>query len=78
MWLHKYKMLKILIIKFKKNLEIYSLVLLILLTAISTNYFNSKKKEGLKVYDNFVDNIYFKKTLTHIVEHLEPKYKKIK
>ena len=71
-------MLKILLSKTKKNLEIFGLVLLILFTAISTAYFNSTKKENLEIYNNFVDNIYFKKTLTHIVENLEPKYKKIK
>ena len=71
-------MLKIVLIKIKKNFEIFSLILLILITAISTTYFNSKKKESAEVYDNFIDNIYFKKTLTHIVENLEPKYKKIK
>ncbi|WP_440691039.1 peptidoglycan DD-metalloendopeptidase family protein [Candidatus Pelagibacter sp. HIMB1782] len=71
-------MLKILLSKTKKNLEIFGLVLLILFTAISTTYFNSTKKEKLEIYNNFVDNIYFKKTLTHIVENLEPKYKKIK
>ena len=71
-------MLKILLSKTKKNLEIFGLVLLILFTAISTIYFNSTKKENLEIYNNFVDNIYFKKTLTHIVENLEPKYKKIK
>ena len=71
-------MLKILLSKTKKNFEIFGLVLLILFTAISTTYFNSTKKENLEIYNNFVDNIYFKKTLTHIVENLEPKYKKIK
>ena len=71
-------MFKILFSKIRKNLEIFSLVLLIILTAISTSYFNSTKKENLDVYDNFIGNIYFKKTLTHIVENLEPKYKKIK
>ena len=71
-------MLKNLISKIKKNFEVFSLILLILITAISTTYFNSKKKESVEVYDNFIDNIYFKKTLTHIVENLEPKYKKIK
>ncbi|WP_440675443.1 peptidoglycan DD-metalloendopeptidase family protein [Candidatus Pelagibacter sp. HIMB1593] len=64
--------------KIKKNIEIFALVLLIILTVISTSYFNSTKNEGLKIYNNFIDNIYFKKTLTHIVENLEPKYKKIK
>ena len=71
-------MLKILLNKIKKNFEIFGLVLLIIITAISTSYFNSTKKENLEIYDNFVDNIYFKKTLSHIVENLEPKYKKIK
>ena len=71
-------MLKILLSKTKKNLEIFGLVLLILFTVIITTYFNSTKKENLEIYNNFVDNIYFKKTLTHIVENLEPKYKKIK
>ena len=71
-------MFKILLSKIKKNFEIFGLVLLILFTAISTSYFNSTKKENLEIYNNFIDNIYFKKTLTHIVENLEPKYKKIK
>jgi len=71
-------MLKNLKAKIKKNFEIFGLVLLILFTAIITTYFNSTKKENLEIYNNFVDNIYFKKTLTHIVENLEPKYKKIK
>ena len=56
-------MLKNLINKVKKNFEIFGLVLLIFFTAIFTNYFNSKKKENLEVYNNFIDNIYFKKTL---------------
>ena len=71
-------MLKILLAKIKKKFEIFGLILLILFTAISTSYFNSTKKESLEIFGNFVDNIYFKKTLTHIVENLEPKYKKIK
>ena len=71
-------MFKILLSKIKKNFEIFGLVLLIFFTGISTNYFNSTKKGNLEIYDNFVDNIYFKKTLNHIVENLEPKYKKIK
>ena len=71
-------MLKNLISKIKKKFNIFGLVLLIFLTAISIYYFSSKKKESAEVYVSFVDNIYFKKTLTHIVENLEPKYKKIK
>ncbi len=71
-------MLKILKLKFKKNFQIFSLVFLIFLTAISTNYFNHKKNSKKETYTNFINNIYFKKTIKEIVDNLEPKYKKIK
>ena len=71
-------MLKNLKHKVKKNSEIFALVFLVVLTAATTSYFNYKKKISSEFYDGFVDNIYFKKTLSHIVENLEPKYKKIK
>ena len=64
--------------KLKKNFEIFGLVTLILIVAISTSYFNYKKKINAKTYNNFVDNIYLKKTLSQIIENLDPKYKKIK
>ena len=71
-------MFKKLKLKFKKNFEIFALILLIFLTVISTNYFNYKKNSKKETYINFIDNIYFKKTLKKIVDNLEPKYKKIK
>ncbi len=71
-------MLKNLKISLKKNFEIFGLVCLIIITAIFTSYFNYKKSLNEKTYINFVGNIYFKKTLSHIINNLEPKYKKIK
>ena len=71
-------MLKYFIYKFKKNTEIFGLVILIFITAISTSYFNYKKNLNERTNNSFVDNIYFKKTLSHIFNNLEPKYKKIK
>ena len=71
-------MLKNLKNKFKKNFEIFGLVTLIFIAAISTSYFNFKKNLNNKTYNNFIDNVYFKKTLSHIFNNLEPKYKKIK
>ena len=71
-------MIKKLKSKFKKNFEIFTLILLIFLTVISTNYFNHKKNSKKETYINFIDNIYFKKTLKKIIVNLEPKYKKIK
>ena len=64
--------------KIRKNLEIFGLIILIFFTAISTSYFNYKKSLSSKTYNNFIDNVYLKKTLSHIVENLEPKYKKVK
>ena len=71
-------MLKIFKNKLKKNFEIFGLVILIIITALSTSYFNYKKKLNNQTYNSFVDNIYFKKTLKHIINNLDPKYKKIK
>ena len=64
--------------KLLKNFEITALLFLIITTAISTSYFNYKKNLAKNTYDNFIDNIYFKKTLSYVVENLDPKYKKIK
>ena len=64
--------------KIRKNIEIFGLLFLIFFTTLSTTYFNFKKKVELETYDNFIDNIYFKKTLKYIINNLEPKYKKIK
>ena len=71
-------MLKNLKNKIRKNIEIFGLIFLIAITVVSTSYFNFKKNNNIKGYNNFISNIYFKKTLSHLVDNLEPKYKKIK
>ena len=63
--------------RFKKNFEIFGLVILVFITVISTSYFNYKKNLDDKTYSNFIENIYLKKTLKHILNNLEPKYQKI-
>ena len=64
--------------KFKKNYEIFGLVILIIITVSSTSFYNYKKRINSEMYNSFIDNIYLKKTLNHIIENLEPKYKKVK
>ena len=64
--------------KIKRNLEIHLLIFLIFFTISSTSYFNYAKKSDEETYNNFIDNVYLKKTLSHLIENLEPKYKKIK
>ena len=61
-------MFKNLKIKLKKNFENFWINFFnFFITAISTSYFNYKKKLNDKTYNNFIDNIYFKKTLNHII-----------
>ena len=64
--------------KVKKNIEVFGLIILIIFTASLTSYFNFKKKINKENHINFFDNVYFKKTLNHIVKNLDPKFKKIK
>ena len=71
-------MLKNLKTKVKKNYQIFGLIFLVTITVFSTSYFNFKKNKSNQAYNNFIDNIYFKKTLNHLVDNLKPKYKKIK
>ena len=73
-----FQMLKILKNKIRKNIQIFGLIFLIALTIVSTSYFNFKKNNNIQAYNNFIDNVYFKKTLSHLVDNLEAKYKKIK
>jgi murein DD-endopeptidase MepM/ murein hydrolase activator NlpD len=70
-------MLKTFTHKIKKNVGIFLLVLLIIITALSTTFFNHKKDIKNQNFENFVDNIYLKKTLNYLINNLEPKYKKI-
>ena len=71
-------MIKNLRFKIKRHIEIIALISLIILTAASTSYFNYKKKINKENYNSFIENIYFKKTLSYLINNLEPKYKKIK
>ena len=65
------------ILNFCKGIFFHFLTLLLLITIISTNYFNSEKNKIDNNYYNIIENIYLKKTLNQIVNNLEPKYKKI-
>ncbi len=71
-------MLKNLKYKIRKNIQIFGLIFLIVITIVSTSYFNFKKINNIQSYNNFINNIYFKKTINHLIDNLEPKYIKIK
>ena len=63
--------------KIQKNAEIIALFLLLLITVISTSYYNFNKKKIYNNYKNTIHNLYFKKTINHFFDNLEPKIKTI-
>ena len=63
--------------KIKKETEIVALSLLIIITIISTTYYNYNKQKIYNNYRNIIENVYFKKSLDHLFNNLEPKFKKI-
>ncbi|MBD1144458.1 peptidoglycan DD-metalloendopeptidase family protein [Pelagibacterales bacterium SAG-MED37] len=70
-------MLKKIKIKIKKNLEIFSLILVLIITASFTSYYNYNKLKIINSYEDLLDNVYFKKSINHLFSNLEPKFKKI-
>ena len=60
--------------KLKKNTEIFALGLLVLVTIVSTTYYNYNKKKIYNNYKSTINNVYLKKTLSHVLNNLEAKY----
>ena len=56
------------------NLKIFGLILLIIFTIIVATLSNHQKKLSKNQHNNIIDNIYFKKILSEIVNSLEPRY----
>ena len=71
-------MLKILLQFFFKNLKSIGLIFIIIFTTVIVTFSNHQKNLDTQHNNNFINNIYFKKTLNHLVDNLEPKYIKIK
>ncbi len=70
-------MLKKIKFNIKKNLEIFALGLLIVITITFTSYYNYNKKKIFGNYSNLLDNVYFKKSFNQILDNLEPRFKKV-
>ena len=64
-------------IKIKKNAEIFALSLLLFITIVSTTYYNYNKKKIYNNYKDTIDNIYLRKSIEHLLQNLEPRFKKI-
>jgi len=61
----------------RRNAEFTFLLLLIGLTMISTTFYNNKKMLINENYKSLISNIYFQKSIKHIISNLSPKYKNI-
>ena len=64
-------------LKFKIQNEIIALLALIIITTILTLYYNYTKKKINNDYKQIIENVYFKKTINHFFNKLEPRFKKI-
>ena len=63
--------------KIKNKHEILALSILIIATVFFTSYYNYTKEKINKNYKEIINNIYFKKSITHLFQNLEPKFKKV-
>ena len=61
--------------KIKNKNELLALGSLLIITIISTTYYNYTKNNIITNYKNTINNVYFKKTTSHFFNSLEPKFK---
>ena len=61
----------------KRNLEIVFLFFLMIITIISTTFYNNARTQINNNYKNVINNIYFQKSIEHIFNNLTPRYKNI-
>jgi murein DD-endopeptidase MepM/ murein hydrolase activator NlpD len=59
------------------HIHILALVLLILISIFSTNYYSSYKKNQIAALENIIENIYLKKTTDLFINSLKPRFETI-
>ncbi len=70
-------MLKKIASNIKKKIDIFALIFLVIIAITSIAYFNYTKKISSQINSDFINNIYLQKTLSYIIQNLEPKYIKV-
>ena len=58
-------------------MEVMFSFLLVVITIISTSYYNNNKELINKNYIDVINNVYFQKTINYVFDNLTPKYKSI-
>ena len=61
-------------IKILKNLELFFVLLLVLISIAITQIYNTSREISKKEYINLVNNLYFQKTINSIFENLESRF----
>ena len=69
-------MQKKLSLKYLKNFKFLELIFLTIFFIFIATFLNYQKNKSNEQYNNFINNVYLKKTLNEIINNLEPKYKK--
>ena len=59
---------------FKRNFDIFFLLIIILTAGISIQTYNSYKSQKKENFSNILNNIYFKKTLTYMFDNFDSRY----
>ena len=59
------------------HIHIVALILLILISIFSTNYYSSYKKNQIEALENIIENIYLKKTTDLLISKLKPRFETI-
>ena len=61
-------------IKIQKNLELFFVLLLILISIAITQIYNISRETSKREHINLINNIYFQKTVNNIFSNFEPKF----
>ena len=61
----------------KNNIEVISVLLLLIISIFSTVIYNDNKEKINKNYKDVISNIYFQKSINYIFDNLTPRYKNI-
>ena len=63
--------------KMRSNYEVFFVILLVLISVVITQLYNESKNIYQKRYINLINNLYFQKTINHIIEEINPKFEYI-
>ena len=68
-------MLKKITLPLTRNIKGIALIFFFIITILISLYLNYEKNLSDRKYNNFINNVYFQKTLNKIINNLEPRYK---